>query len=635
MKNLRNRLRITDNGQRTTNYLLALGSATYLLLSANIFAEESALWIAPSEDLVGTGKVECPNGINDWHIRIESDRLNSVKPAAWRVSGGLWYSMVDIGQWRLPYDTAFNWSNPLLKVKQSGRTADLFFDPLWAWPGDVFKVEAILDVNNVLTWYVISNGEGWEPGAIWRGQGSYDNLGDKKKEADGIRDWEIEIKSPLLADSPKRVDVWIPYKPVGSRLTRKACFNEWSSGKSVQRRKAMPADFNWSAEKMTVFINPVLASGGDQFIVRAAMADGSWAQWKVIGLGSNWEPGGKWFGQDNQDFVGANIQKPNGILDWHLQVESPELTSPVRWIVKGAKAVYEHAADGQKLLDSGNHSLYVNSGGTKADLFFEPVMERAGDIFYVTAVLPDGTLLNWGVTSVHQLRSKEVKWLGQTPEIKNDVVFNNTTNSVNQWCIEVKHKNLKSEKPFLWKIQNKNVTWKSPRESDEDIINTRSMIVENYDNSTFLYINPQFVKPGAAFDVQAFFNDGTIVQWTALADGKEWSKAGKWLESGGADFVGHSSKNGPDGKPDWVISVQDYLFYEIPVFIEISGLGWRWQWPPNNNTSPIHAEFSGTSAKLYIAPSPSGKKEKNVLTIKALFPSGNLRFWKAIDPAAK
>ena len=605
------------------------------IISITVCAVESAVWISPSEDLVGTGKVENPNGINDWQIRIESDRLSAVKPAAWRVSGGLWYSMVDIGQWRAPYDDAFVWSSPLLKVKESGKTADLFFDPLWAWPGDIFKVEAIIDVKNVLTWYVISNGEGWEPGAVWRDQGGDDRLGRKEKEADGIRDWEIEIESPFFASSPARIDVWIPHRPIGTRLTRAGCFDEWSTEKTVQLRKAMPAVFNWSTEKIVVFINPVLACGGDQFIVRAVLSDGSWAHWKVIGMGSNWEPGGKWFGQDNQDFVGVHTKKPNGVLDWHLQVESSELRSPVRWLVKGAKAVYEYAADGLKPLEVGNHPLYAIQNGTKADLFFEPVMERAGDIFYVSAVLPDGTLLNWGVTSTHQLRSKEVKWIGQDLEIKKDFVFGKVTNSVNQWCIEVKYDNFKKEKPFLWKIKNRNVTWQTPRESDEEINKTKSMTAKNYDSTTFLFIDPSFVKPGTPFDIEAFFNDGTIVQWTALADGKEWSKAGKWLESDGSDFVGHSLKDGADGTPDWIISIQDDLLYEEPVFVEVSGLGWRWQWPPNDTTSPIYADFANDSAKLYIAPSPSGKKEKNILTIKALFPSGNLRYWQAIEPAGK
>ncbi len=605
------------------------------IISVSICAGESAVWIPPGEDLVGTGKVENSNGINDWQIRIESDRLSAVKPAAWRVSGGLWYSMVDTGQWRAPYDDAFNWGSPVLKVKESGKTVELFFDPLWAWPGDIFKVEAILDVKNVLTWNIISNGEGWEPGGVWLGQGRNDTLGRKEKEPDGIRDWKIEIESPFLVNSPKRVDVWVPYKPIGSRLTRAGCFDEWSTEKTVQRRKAMPAAFNWSPEKMTVFINPILACGGDEFIVRAVMSDGSWALYKIIGMGSNWQPGGKWFGQDDQDFVGVHSKKPNGVFDWHLQVESPDLRTPVRWMVKGAKAVYEYAAEGLKPLEAGNHPLYASGSGTKADLFFEPVMERAGDIFYVSAVLPDGTLLNWGVTSTRQLRSKEVKWLGQVMEVKKDMVFGKGTNSVNQWGIEVKHENLKTSKPFLWKIKNKSVTWQTPRETDEEIKKTKAMLAENFDNTTFLYIDPSFVKPGTPFDIQTFFNDGAIVQWTALADGKEWSRAGRWLETDGSDYVGHSLKDGSDGIPDWIISVQDYLLYEEPVLIEITGLGWQWQWPPNNNTSPIHADFSSNSAKLYIAPAPSGKKGRNVLTIKDLFPSGDLRFWKAIKPAAK
>ena len=606
------------------------------LVVLNVFANESAVWIAPDKDLVGTGTFACPNGINDWHIKIESDRLATVQPAAWRVSGGLWYSLVDIGQWRAPYDTAFNWSSPYLKVKHSGGTADLYFDPVLAWPGNVFKVQAILSVNNVLTWYVISGGEGWEPGATWLGQGSDDLLGRRKKEPDGIRDWEILINNPILSARPKRVDVWLPYKPIGSRISRKGCFDEWSTENTVQRRRAMPAAINWSGEKMRVMVNPVLACGGDQFIVRAVMADGSWALFKVIGMGNRWQAGGKWFGQDDQDFVGEHSEEPNGVRDWHLQVDSPELVSPVRWIVSGAKTTYEWAANGKKLLDPGNQTLFVNCGGGSADLYFEPAMERAGDIFYVSAVLPDGTLLNWGVTSTRQLRSKEVKWLGQSQEVKNDVAFAGNTNSVNQWCIEVRHKKLAKEKPFLWKIKHKSITWQEPRETDDDITKTKSMIVENNDETTLLYISPDFfAMPGTPFDIEAFFNDGTIVQWTALADGKEWSGAAVWMQNSGADFVGPSLKTGPDGKTDWAISINDYCLFEKPVFIEISGAGWRWQWPENNQVSPIHSEFSGNSATLFFAQSPSGESEKKVFTIKALFPSGNLRFWKAIPPVGK
>ncbi len=606
-----------------------------LIFSAFLCRAESAFWIPPSKDLVGTGTVECPNGINDWHIRIESDRLSNFKPAGWRVKGGLWYSMVDIGQWRAPYDDAFNWMSPNLKVIESGNTVDLYFDPVWAWPGDVFKVEAVLDVKNILAWNVLCNGEGWEPGAIWRGQGNSDNLGRRKKEGDGIKDWEIEIESPFLINSPARVDVWIPYKPIGSRLTRAGCFDEWSTEKTIQRRHAMPAVFNWSPEKITVSVNPVLASGGDQFIVRTVLPDGRWAHFKVIGMGNNWQPGGKWFGQDNQDFVGVHSKKPNGVLDWHLQVESPKLRSPVRWMVKGAKATYEWADRGLKPLEPGNHPLYASYNGTKADLFLEPVMERAGDIFYVSAVLPDGSLLNWGVTSTRQLRSKEVKWLGQVPEVKKDIVIGGVTNQINQWCIEIKHKNLKSEKPFLWKVQYKNKVWKEPRITEEDINSTKSMTVENFEDRSFLYIDPSFVKPGAPFDIQAFFNDGTIVQWTALADGKEWSRAGSWIETDGSDYVSHSLKAGPDGIPDWVITIKDYLLYEEPVSIEVQIGGWRWHWPPNTKGSPVHADFRSDSAKLYISPAPGKMKNKAVLTIKALFPSGDLRFWKAILPEAK
>jgi len=193
------------------------------LLSMSVMAADTALWIAPSEDIVGTGTVAVPNGIKDWHIRIDSPALSGTEPAAWRIRGGMWYSMADRGQWRLPYDKGFGHWESLVAVRQSGQRADIYIEPLLAWPGDVFDVEAVLSTKKVLRWKLLSNAEGWLPGGEWLGQGPSDYIGSAKAERDGIREWELGITSPFLEGTPARVDVWLPYRPVGSRIARSGC----------------------------------------------------------------------------------------------------------------------------------------------------------------------------------------------------------------------------------------------------------------------------------------------------------------------------------------------------------------------------------------------------------------------------
>ena len=100
----------------------------FLCTSSVCLAVEKAEWIQPGEDLVGTGSVAMPNGINDWHIRITSDKLAGEAPASWRINGGLWWSLVDLGRWYAPYEEKMPW-DVLTKVVRSGNQVDFYFEP--------------------------------------------------------------------------------------------------------------------------------------------------------------------------------------------------------------------------------------------------------------------------------------------------------------------------------------------------------------------------------------------------------------------------------------------------------------------------------------------------------------------------
>lgn len=608
----------------------------FSLLFSFCAVADTALWIPPAQDLVGTGTTVNANGINDWHIRIDSSRLAGAEPAAWRVRGGLWFTMVDKGQWRLPYDKGFSGWESYLKVEQSGSFADLYFEPLLAWPGMIFEVEAVLSTKNVLRWQVLSNGEGWQPGAEWRGQGPMDILGNTKPLSDGIREWDLYIAHEFLESRPIRVDVWLPYRPIGSRLQRGGCYELWSTEKYTPFGSARPLSFSQGNGDMTVSINPVLATGGDEFFVRAVLADNRWAMWKVIGMGSDWETGGKWFGQDSDDYVSVRTAEPNGVRDWRLQVSSPRLNAPVRWIVRGAKTTWEYVPAGTELQSPRHHLAYVVQGGNTADLYLDPVAERAGDIFYVSAVLSDGSVVSWGVTSVHQLRSTEVVWQGQVEENPMFVAQGPVTNVLRQWKIVVQHDRLEEQTPWQWRIKRGSKLWQEPRLTDEDIKKLKPLTVETDGRRAQLYIKPEFARPGDQYEVEALFNDGTLIQWTALADGAEWARAGVWRTDTAEDRVGLAGEAEPDGVRDWDIMCEDELLNsDSLVQLDVTGLGWRWTWPYARNISPVSLQQKNDTMQVFIAPASRKKPDDAVITIRGLFESGILRYWQAIEPDLK
>ncbi|NLF38456.1 hypothetical protein GX586_03365 [bacterium] len=602
-------------------------AALIAVLTTPLIAVEQAVWIPPSEDLVGTSSVPAPNGINDWHIRVSSDRLGGVGDVSWRVRGGLWYSMVDIGAWYAPDDPLFPWST-LLKVDRSGTQADLHFDPLLAWPGDVFEVHALVSSEKKIVWRTVSNGEGWLPKAAWLGQGDRDVVGPAEHSSDGIRDWIIRLEHPFLSKAPALVDVWLPYRPMGSRLSRVGCFDYWSSH---DRRSGMPLSVDSRSGVVTLSINPVLACGGDEFFVRIAWPDKSWNMWKAVGMGSEWATGGSWFGQDEQDYVGQyDASRGNGVRDWHLAVESPKLVSPVRWMVRGAKCVWESVEPGKKRTEPASMALMPLVRGSQADLYFEPAMERAGDTFYVTAVLADGSLVNWGVTSTRQVRGNDVSWLGQTPDVLSARVDGAVTNMVSQWCISVSDERLAAQSPYRWSVSSGANKWRTPRESDTELKEFREMHVSAGQGAARLFIDPVWARPGDQFDIQASLPDGTIVQWTALADGAEWARAGQWLSGDSSDYVGIDAAKGPDQQPDLAVRISDDRLRDPLARLEITGNGWRWLWPETAGVSPVHIQFEGGDAVLHFAPGP--QPAENAFTIKAIFSTGFIKYWQAIKP---
>lgn len=598
-------------------------------LHLGALAVERAEWIPPSRDTVGTGSVAAANGILDWHIRIASDRLAGITPAEWRIRGGLWYSLVDAGYWWAPHLSGWAWQNTLINVVQNGNQFDLYFDPLLAWPGDIFEVTAVISLTKTFTWKVVSNGEGWLDGARWLGQGPTDRLGPREPLADGVRDWIIAIEHPWLRDPISRVDVWLPYGQMGNRIRRSGCFDYWSTAPG-----AMPLYYDQSAHGISIAINPVLACGGDEFIVRVVKPGGAFAHWMVVGLGSEWAPGGQWFGQSEHDFVGMHESKPNGVCDWQLRVASPRLVSPVRWTVRGANTVWEWAAPGKKRLDHSARHMLARPAPDGMDLFLEPTTERAGDTFYVSAVLPDGSMLNWGVISLHQLRSDQVQWLGQVDERLSSFVTGNVTNVLRPWCIAVTHDKFKEAEPYRISITRPGQKWLSPRVTDEDLKTTQPLDVVVSREGARLYLDPEFTRPGTRYEVEALFPDGTLVQWTALANGAEWARAALWLDGQKEDRVGHTLPAAPDRAPDWVIQISDPTLRSPLTSLEVTGLGWRWHWPEIRGVSPVLSIPAGDSFTLHLAPIPGKALPNEVLTIRALFTDGTVRYWQALPPTS-
>jgi hypothetical protein len=316
-----------------------------------------------------------------------------------------------------------------------------------------------------------------------------------------------------------------------------------------------------------------------------------------------------------------------------LRVASPQLVAPVRWMVRGAKCTWESVETGKKKTDFTTRALHPTVMGTSADLFFEPAMERAGDIFYVSAVLADGRMLNWGVMSLHQLRASDVVWRGQ--DLPADAGMRPApTSDMLPWRIDLQHEKLAQMQPYRWRITSSGRTWLFPRETDLDIKTTSALSVQQARDGApaSLYLEPFFVKPGTEFEVEAILPDGTLLQWTALADGAEWARAAEWRDSDGSDRVGLSAKDGVDQRPDWVLALQDSALEQQITRLTVEGCGWRWQWPTLDAASPIAVDRAGGRAVLHITPVPGKQDDTGVLTISTVLENGTVRYWQAIRP---
>lgn len=599
----------------------------------SLHAAEKTEWLPSDKDYVGAEKenqLTRGNKINDWHFRLTSDSLAGRIPASWRLQGGQWYSLNDRGHWYLPKEKGWAWDTSL-KAVQSGNTVDFYCDPLLAWPGDVFEITAIINQQETLTWQVMCSENAWRSGAEWKGQGAFDRIGPNEEKPDGVREWEIHIADEF-AQNISRVDVILPYRPIGSRLTRSGSFDAWSTEKRIPGSHTAPLQYETDGKLCIVYINPVLACGGDEFIVRIVRTDGSWALWKVIGLGSEWENNGIWYGQDEYDKVSPySANEGNGVQDWHFKVSSPKLSTPVRWMVRGAKGVWEWAAPGSELYDAGHHTLAADVRGSSADVFIDPHMERAGDIFYVTAVLSDGSTLNWGVTSTRQLRSLDVQWRGQ--DSQQTMVSENLEGvSVAPWHVQVGHPTLEKQTPWLWRIKGKGETWEYSIDPLYDTGDAKTADVLCNTEGASLFLDPLWARPGDEFNIEAFLPDGRVIQWTAVANGSEWAGAAQWDTKNAENYISHTPKES-DEQADWKLTVEDPALVEQPVMIDITGMGWHWRWPDAKKASPVYMTHGGETMDLFIAPVP-GKSisNKGELTCKALFADGTLRVWKAVIP---
>lgn len=619
----------------TYTFLLILFFAQTQIVSGT--TQELVEWLPARYDYVGardTAGRPQPNGINDWHIRLTSDTLAGRSPAAWRIQGGRWFTQGERGYWHRPHQSGWKWDTHIMTMA-SGRTVDFYFEPLLAWPGDVFEITAVFGQDDTLSWQVVCNDNYWRDGATWKGQGGHDRLGPRDAKPDGVREWEIHIEDPFI-HSVARVDVFLPYLRMGGRIAGGQIFNAWSTTDRIQSADTGYLQYDQYSDALTVRINPVLASGGDTFIVRVVREDGTWALWKTIGLGDEWQAGGTWFGQSNEDRVSAfDATKGNGVNDWHFRVASPELSSPIRWMVRGAGHVWEWTTDGYTPYDPAHRAMAVSLSGGTADIYIDPVMERAGDTFYVTAVLSDGTMLNWGVISTHEMRSLDVAWHGQdTTALMPSSLVDGAM--VAPWRIAVRETTLTDTEAWLWRVRGGGHTWEYARDAEEIEENARTLRVEQEEDAVQLFLDPVWARPGTEFNVEAFLADGRVIQWTAVADGAEWAGAAEWDTMSGADYVGHQAMSGPDDHPDWKLILRDDMLNDEPTQVSLHGLGWRWQWPHNEHTAPAHVIYMGTAMNVYIAPVPgSPAKAGDSVTCIALMPDGTLRVWKAVHPGPR
>jgi len=299
---------------------------------------------ATGEDYVGPQGQLSPDGVPDWHIHLQGLRSTPVQVRIVSTAGGVW-------------QTPYNRLNWVISAKYGASgSGDLFFAP-WSTSGFHVKV-----------WYSDSTTDEADTlQASYLGAAGQDFVGPQGQlTPNGVPDWHIHLQG--LGGTP--VQVQITSTAGGVWLMP---FNGLNWVISAQYDGSGSGD---------LFFEPWSTPG---FHVKVWYSDSTTDEADVRATPTTSTLKASWMGATGQDYVGPQGQlAPNGVPDWHIQLQGLRGTPVQVRITNKATGVWETRYNGVNWVIS----TQMGASGS-GDLFFEPWDSPGG--FHVIVVYSDST----------------------------------------------------------------------------------------------------------------------------------------------------------------------------------------------------------------------------------------------------
>jgi subtilisin family serine protease len=281
-------------------------------------------------------------------------------------------------------------------------------------------------------------------------------------------------------------------------------------------------------------------------------------------------------GATGPDFVGSAQLSPDGVSDWHIQLQGLRGTPTKVRITSSVGGVWETPFNGA------NSVIYPQYGSSgTGDLWFEPWSIPG---FHVKVWYSDSTTDEADASNSVTTSTLKASYLGATgPDYVGSAQFG--PDGVSDWHIQLQGLR---DTPIKVRITSSvGGIWESPFNG------ANSVIYAQYGPSGTgdLWFEPWSI-PG--FHVKVWYSDSTTDETDAISSVTNSTLGASYLGATGPDFVG-SGQFGADGIPDWHIQLQGLRGTPTKVRIT-SGVGGIWETPFNGANSVIYGQYgpSGT-----------------------------------------
>lgn len=485
-----------------------------------------------TNDFVGGGAIPGANGINDFHIAVDISTMLSAPPIQWSIHGRS--SMKSYLDWAWPPVAE---QLPPIYIAKDAQSYHLFFEPYLAVAGDTLRLTITYADGSSQTGYVVVDGVHWGDEVAWGGQSGFDYVGMTGIEPNECDDWLIEVGDEGF--DPRDVASWKIWLDYGGH-------DDYFNARWVHpfdpsdRGGAMPILPLSSGGKAQLYINPAFAREGDHFVIQATLESGDVIGWQLAGGGTDWGKTAVYYGRVDSDIIGEMALEPNGVNDIQMEVFDPALSSGRvnRVIISSENREWLAPFEYPTSEEIDRRIVQFEQRGGSVLITLDNSDDRAGEFYFVTAVLTSKKMVGWAVATTRSNNSPEAIWLGQAI----DRISRITPQTIDPLApdgdldlsVQVNHPLLALSEVVTWEIHGGKWEWGGADPANQGV---SPIVVADEANPnpalntqrTICFADPaEPITRGEHFTINAILSDGNVIHWRLASPGSPRLTNIKW-----------------------------------------------------------------------------------------------------------